>query len=189
MARAAELKSGNVCEIKGKQYFVKHVETKNPSARGAATLYKVTFNEILTRQKYEETFKGDDLLTDIQYSTNDLQFLFSDGDMYTFMDITDYSQHMLSKGELGEQALWLRDGLEGIEGIVINDTLVGIQLPNTLEFTVEDTAPRMKGATATKSFKPAHLSGGNITVNVPDYIENGEVIKVHTGTKEYISRA
>lgn len=189
MARASELKSGSVCEIKGKQYFVKSVETKSPSARGAATLYKVVFNEILTRQKYEETFKGDDLVGDVQYGTIDLQFLFADGDMYTFMDITDYSQHMLSKSDLGDQALWLRDGLEGIEGIVINDHLAGIQLPNTMEFKVEDTAPRMKGATATKSFKPARLSGGNITVNVPDYIENGDIIKVHTGNKEYMSRA
>ena len=189
MARASELKTGSVCEIKGKQYFVKHVETRNPSARGAATLYKVVFNEILTKQKYEETFKGDDLVTDIQYNMIDLQFLYNEGDMYTFMDITDYSQHMLSESDLGDQIPWLRDGLEGIQGIIINDDIAGIQLPNSMEFTIEDTAPRMKGATATKSFKPATLKGTSIVVTVPDYIEPGEVIKINTGTGEYTSRA
>ena len=188
MPRAAELKAGHVCEINGKHYFVKQVEVKSPSARGAATLYKVTFNEVLSRQKYEETFKGDDLLGDVDCYHRSLQYLYNDGDMYTFMDVEDYSQHNLSSEELGDLVKWLKDGLEGISGIFINDRMAGIQLPNTLIMTVTDTAPRMKGATATKSAKPAKLEGG-ITVNVPDYVENGEKIKVNTQTREFVSRA
>ena len=188
MARAAELKPGKICEINGKQYFVKSVEVKSPSARGAATLYKFVFNEILTKQKYEETFKGDDLVGDVDYMTRSLQCLFSDGEQFTFMDVEDYSQYMLNNRELGELVSWLQDGMEGIIGMFVNDALVGIQLPNTVVRKVLDTAPRMKGATATKSAKPAKIEGG-ISVNVPEYIENEELIKVNTQTYEFISRA
>jgi elongation factor P len=148
----------------------------------------VTFNELQTRQKFEQTFKGDDMLTPVDYANRNVQFLYQDGELWTFMDNEDYNQYSLSTEELGETAQWLTDGMEGLVGMMVDGNLVGIQLPVSVTKTVVETAPRLKGATATKSAKPAELEGG-ITVLVPEYIENGEVIKVNTQTKEFMSRA
>jgi elongation factor P len=187
MPKASDLKPGKICEIDGKQYFVKNVEVKSPSARGASTLYKIQFNELHTKQKYEQTFKGDDMVGDVDFQNRNVSFLYQDGDQFTFMDAEDYSQYTLNEGELGDQAAWLQDGMEGLVGMIVNDNFVGIQLPQSVVKTVIETAPRMKGATASKSAKPATVDGG-LTVMVPEYVETGEKIQVNTSTKEFMSR-
>ena len=188
MPKAADLKPGHIAEVNGKQYFVKNVDVKSPSARGAATLYKITFAEIQTKKKFEQTFKGDDMLGEVDLLNRPVQYLYADGDMHTFMDVEDYSQYTLTSEELGDTLLWLHDGMEGLTGLVVNDNFVNVQLPQSVVKKVLETAPRMKGATATKSAKPATLAGG-LVVNVPEYVETGEEIKVNTQTKEFMSRA
>ena len=188
MPKASELKRGMIVEIGGAPHVVKNVDVKSPSSRGANTLYKVRFNNVQTKQKFEQTFKGEDMLGDTDFSRRAVQFLFKDGDMYTFMDVEDYSQYTLGAEDLEDQLGYLVDGLEGLSALLVEGNVIGIELPQSVNLEVVDTAPAMKGASATSRTKPATLSSG-LEVQVPEYIAVGEVIKVNTGTGKFMSRA
>ncbi len=188
MPKACELKKGNVVEIKNEAYMVKHIDVKTPSARGAATLYKVRFNNIKTRQKYEESYKGNDMLTEVSLQRKSVQYLYPEGTLHVFMDSKEYSQYMIAEDSIEEEFVWLTDGMEGILGLIIDDNMVAIEIPKTLVFEITETAPGIKGASATARTKPATLSNG-IEIQVPEYLEPGEMVKVNTELKKFISRA
>lgn len=188
MPKASELKRGNVVEIKGDPYVVKKIESRSPSSRGAQTIYKLRFRNAKTGQKLDESCKADDVFTSVDLIKRQVQYLYQDGDMYTFMDIEDYSQYTLGKGELEDSLDYLTDGLEGIYALIIDDRVLGIELPQIVELEIKDTSPAMKGASATSRTKPATLVTG-FEVQVPEYIETGEVLKINTDTGKFMSRA
>lgn len=188
MPKASDLKRGHVVEINDAPYVVKNIDVRSPSSRGSNTLYKVRFSHAQSGQKLEETYKGEDMLKPVELIKRQVQYLYKDGDMYTFMDVEDYSQYSLSKDELNDELAYLTDGLEGLLALIIDEKVLGIELPQAVTLTIEDTAPALKGATATKRTKTAKLDSG-IEIQVPEYIENGESIKVNTATGKFISRA
>jgi elongation factor P len=188
MPKANELKKGMVVEIRDTPYIVNQIEAKSPSARGASTLYKIRFNDLKTGQKLDESFKSDDFLKEIDCTRIKLQFSYIDGTHYIFMNSDDYSQYALDINDLEEQIGFLTEGLEGIVGLVIDDRLIGIELPAAVNLLISETAPSLKGATATGRTKPARLSTG-IEIQVPEYIESGELVKVNTLTGKFSSRA
>lgn len=188
MPKASELKKGMVVEINSAPHAVKQVEAKSPSSRGAATLYKVRFTNLKTGQKLDESYKGDDLLKDADCVRAQLQYSYLDGDTYIFMNSEDYSQYGLNTDEVEDQLGYIIDGLEGIVGLVMDGALLGIELPQSVVMEITETAPSIKGATATGRTKPATLSTG-LEVQVPEYLEPGEMIKVHTETGKFMSRA
>ena len=96
MPKACDLKKGNVVEINGDAFMVKHIDVKTPSARGAVTLYKIRFSNIKTKQKYEESFKGGDVLGEVDLQRKPMQYLYPDGDFLVFMDSVEYGQYMVS---------------------------------------------------------------------------------------------
>lgn len=187
MPKASELKKGMVVEINDAPHVVKQVEAKSPSSRGAATLYKVRFTHLQTRQKLDESFKGDDMLKDADCARIQLQYSYQDGDTLMFMDLEDFSQYGLNFEELEGQVEYLSEGLEGITGLLVEDVLRGIELPQSVNLTIVETAPAIKGATATGRTKSAQLNTG-LEVQVPEYLAMGEVIKVNTGSGKFISR-
>jgi len=188
MPKASELKKGVVVDINGEPYIVKNIESRSPSSRGAQTIYKIRFNNAQTGQKLDESCRADDMFTEIDLVKRQVQYLYQDGDMYTFMDVEDYSQYTLGKNELEDDLGYLTDGLEGIYALIIDDRVLGIELPQTVSLEITDTAPGIKGASASARTKPATLVTG-IEVQVPEYIEVGEVIKVNTDTGKFMSRA
>ncbi len=188
MPKACDLKRGVIVEINGAPHAVKQVEAKSPSSRGAATLYKVRFTNLQTRQKLDESFKGDDMLKSIDCLRPQVQFSYLDGDMYNFMDMEDYSQYTINREDIEEQIGYLTEGLEGITALIVDGVLMGIELPQSVSLTITDTAPGIKGSTATGRTKPATLTTG-LEIQVPEYLEPGEVIKINTGTGKFISRA
>lgn len=188
MPKASDLKRGNIVEINGGIYVVKNIDVKSPSSRGANTLYKVRYSNVQTKQKLEETYKGEDMLKDVDFQRRSVQYLYKDGDMYTFMDVEDYSQYTLSEDDLEGQLGYLYDGLEDIIAMLIEGNIIGIELPQAVNLEIVDTAPGIKGASATSRTKPATLSTG-MEVQVPEYLESGEIIKVNTGTGKFMSRA
>ncbi|MFH2092709.1 MAG: elongation factor P-like protein YeiP [Pseudomonadota bacterium] len=188
MPRACDLKKGNVVEINDEPYMVKYIDIRAPSARGAVTLYKVKFNSIKTGQKYEETFKGNDMLTEVVLQRRSVQYLYPDGAFHVFMDTQDYSQYMIETDAIEEQLIWITDGMEGIVGLIIDDALIAIEIPIALSFEISQTAPSVKGASATARTKPATLSNG-VEIQIPEYLETGEMVKVNTETKKFMSRA
>lgn len=188
MPKASELKSGMVIEIDGQPYAVKQVDAKSPSSRGASTLYKVRFNNLKTGQKLDESYKGDDMLKDADCVRVQVQFSYIDGDAYTFMNSEDYSQYSLNRDEIEDSVPYLTEGLEGIFALIMDDVILGIELPQSVVLTITETAPGIKGATATGRTKPAILSSG-LEVQVPEYLEPGEEIKVNTTNAKFMSRA
>jgi elongation factor P len=188
MPKASELKKGMVVEINNAPHAVKQVEAKSPSSRGAATLYKVRFTNLKTGQKLDESYKGDDLLKEADCVRVPLQYSYLDGDTYIFMNSEDYSQYGLNTDEIESQLGYITDGLEGIVGLVMDGALLGIELPQSVIMEITETAPGIKGATATGRTKPATLSTG-LEVQVPEYLEPGEMIKVNTESGKFMSRA
>jgi len=186
--KANELKKGMVVEINGAPHSVKQVEAKSPSSRGASTLYKVRFTNLKTRQKLDESYKGDDLLKDADCVRVTLQYSYLDGDTYMFMNSEDYSQYGLNTDEIEDQLGYITEGLADIVGLVMDGALLGIELPQSIIVEVVDTAPGIKGATAAGRSKPATLSTG-LEIQVPEYLETGEMVKVNTVTGKFMSRA
>jgi len=185
--KASELKKGSVVEINGVPHSVKQVEAKSPSSRGASTLYKIRFTNLQTQQKLDESYKGDDFVKDADCVRVAVQYSYQDSDNYIFMNMDDFSQYELSKGELEGQSGYISEGLEGITALLMDDKLLCIELPQSVSLQIVDTVPGLKGASANSRTKPATLSTG-IDVQVPEYIEIGEHIKVNTSTGKFMSR-
>jgi len=188
MPKARELKRGMIIEFDGVPHAVKTIDCKSPSSRGASTYYKIRYNNLQSGMKRDESHKADDMLKEADCQRTKVQFSYIDGDNYVFMDNEDYSQHSLNKEDIVDQIGYITDGMEEITALLMDDNIIAIELPSTVSLEVVETAPRLKGASATNRNKPATLSTG-IEVQVPEYLETGEVIKVHTGTGEFISRA
>ena len=188
MPMACDLKKGNVVEISGEAYMVKHIDVRSPSARGAVTLYKIRFNSIKTKQKYEDTYKGNDMLNEVALLRRSVQYLYADGALHIFMDSQEYSQYMIEGDAIEDELIWITDGMEGLVALIIDENMVSIEIPKTLVFEISETAPGVKGASATARTKPATLSNG-VEIQIPEYLEAGEMVKVNTETKKFMSRA
>ena len=188
MPKASELKQGTAVEINGEPYSVKKIEVRNPTSRGASTLYKVRFTHLKTKQKLDDTFKGDDYIKNADCTRIMVQYSYLDGDTYNFMDLESFEQYSLNINELEGQAEYLIEGVEGIIMLLMDDSPLGIELPTTIELEIVDTVPCLKGSSATNRTKPAQLSTG-LEVQVPEYIEIGEIIKINSGTGKFMSRA
>ncbi|MCP3943201.1 MAG: elongation factor P-like protein YeiP [Desulfobacteraceae bacterium] len=188
MPRACDLKKGNVVEINDEAYMVKHIDVRSPSARGAVTLYKIRFNSIKTKQKYEESYKGNDMLNGVALQRKSVQYLYPDGALHVFMDNQEYSQYMIEGDVIEDEFIWITDGMEGIVALIIDENMVSIEIPKTLVFEISQTAPGIKGASASARTKPATLSNG-VEIQIPEYLEVGEMVKVNTETKKFMSKA
>lgn len=188
MPKASELKCGLAIEINGEPYAVKKIEVRNPTSRGATTLYKVRLAHLKTKQKLDETFKSDDFLKEADCQRVNVQYSYQDGDNYNFMEMETFEQYTLNAEDLEGQIEYLTEGLEGILMLLMDDAPLGIELPTSITLEVVETPPAMKGASATNRTKPARLTTG-LEVQVPEYIETGEVIKINTGTGKFMSRA
>ena len=188
MAKASDLKKGDVIEIDGAPHVVKQLEAKSPSSRGASTLYKVRFNNLLTGHKRDESFKGDDMLEEADCQRVLVQFSYMDGEHYVFMDMVDYSQHSLGLNALEGQVEYLSDGLEGITALIVEGNLVAVDMPQSVVLEISETSPAIKGASASARTKPATLTTG-LVVQVPEYIDLGEKVKVNTTNGKFMSRA
>jgi elongation factor P len=185
--KASNLQKGHIINIDDHPYQVKQIDVHTPSARGANTLYKVRYASLITGQKLDQTYKGNDLLEEMVVDKRRVSFLYQDQNFFTFMDSENYEQYTLSEEALEDQTQWLVDGLEGITVLLRDGNPLSIELPQTIDLTILDTAPAIKGATATNRNKPAKLANG-VSVLVPEYMTAGELIRVNTETGQYMTR-
>lgn len=188
MIKASELERGSIVELAGAAHIVEELQVQTPSARGSSSLYKVRFRNLATKQKTDRTFKGDDALPDVDFERREIQFLYSTQDRYTFMDLEDFSQFDLPRDDIEQELPFLVDGMEGINALVANGRVIGIELPPVVELPVVECDPPMKGASVTGRTKPAQLSTGHV-VQVPEYLERGVVLRIDTRTGRFLSRA
>ena len=148
----------------------------------------IFFTNLKTGQKLDESLKGDDFYKDTDLVRAKVQFSYIDGDNYIFMNMDDYTQYSLSSDDLEDQIDYLTEGLEGIVALLVDDGVLGIELPSSVVLAIVETAPAIKGATASGRTKTARLTTG-LEVQVPEYLELEELIKINTDTGKYMSRA
>jgi elongation factor P len=188
MIKANNLKKGNIVDLGGQPHQVKEIEVQTPSARGSNTLYKVRFVNVVSGQKVDQTYKGNDALDELEMERRPVSYIFREQDMYTFMDSENYEQYTLGEANLEDKTAWLVEGMEEITALLLDGTIITIELPAAVDLEIVETAPALKGASATNRNKPATLSNG-ITVLVPEYLTPGEIIRVNTENGKFMSRA
>jgi elongation factor P len=174
MPRANEIKKGMVLNYNGKLLIVKNIDIQSPSARGAATLYKMRFADVRTGLKVEERFKGDDIVDTVTLTRRYVDFSYVDGNEYVFMDKEDYTPYIFTKEQIEEELLFIPEG--------------GMPDMQTVDLEIVETAPGIKGASASARNKPATLSTG-LVVQVPEYLSSGERIRIHIEESRYMGRA
>ena len=188
MVKACDLKRDDLVGIRGAPHLVEDLKVSTPSARGAATLYRLRFRNLVTKGKVDLTCKGDDPFEDVAFEKRAVQFLYAQQDVCTFMDAEDFSQFTLLRGEIGEPADFLVENLEGIQALVADGRILALELPASVTLTIRACDPVLKGASATGRFKPATLETG-LVVLVPEYLTPGEKIRVDTRTRKFVQRA
>ena len=186
--KASDVKRGTVIEHDGTVYQVRDIERSAPTARGGNVTFRFTLYSIPGGRKYDLSLRADDDLKEVELSRRQATYSYMDGDAFVFMDAEDYTQYLLPPELVGDNAGYIVEGLEGYYVQVIDDAPVGLQVPTNVVLTVTDTAPELKGASATKRTKPATLETG-VEVQVPEYITTGEKVTVNTLTGEFAGRA
>ncbi len=186
--KANELKRGNVVEHDGRVWQIRDIDKSVPTARGGNTTYRFTMYAIPGGQKLDLSLRADDDLREVELARRQASYSYKDEVGYVFMDDEDYTQYLIGADMIGDGTGYITDGLTGCYVQLIEGEPVGLQLPASVELEVVDTAPELKGGTATKRAKPAKLSTG-IEIMVPEYIRNGEKVLVSTTTGEFGGRA
>ncbi len=184
MINATELRRGVIIEFDGKLYQVvdyQHVKMKRTA------LAKVKLRDINAGHTIERSFQSDERLVRARLDSRQMQYLYNDGELYYFMDEESYEQTPLNASQLGDALSYLKEG-NSVEVSSYKGQIVGIALPITVELEVTDTEPGFKGDTATAGTKPAKLETG-LTIQVPLFISEGDVIKVDTRTGTYLERS
>ncbi len=183
MISGSELRKGIIIELEGKLYQVieyQHIKMKRTA------LAKVKLRDMQAGHTVERTFQSDEKFARARLDYRNSQYLYNDGNLYYFMDEESYEQIAISAEQLGDTLNYLKEGMSlGISSY--KGELVGVELPITVELKVIDTGPSFKGDTATAGNKPAKLETG-ITIQVPLFINNEDIIKVDTRTGSYLER-
>ena len=180
-----EMKAGTKLLIDGDPYSVIDNEYRKPG-KGQAT-NSIKIRNLKTGRVLERTLRSGDTLEAADVEDKDMQYLYNDGEFWTFMDPKSYEQIQAGKPAMADSAQWLK-GEEMVRVTLWNEVPLVVYAPNTVELTIVETDPGVKGDTATGGSKPAKLETG-ATVRVPLFIQQGEKIKVDTRTGEYLNRA
>jgi elongation factor P len=158
MPRANEIKKGMVLNYNGKLLLVKDIDIQSPTARGAATLYKMRFSDVRTGLKVEERFKGDDIVDTVTLTRRYVDFSYVDGNEYVFMDKEDYTPYTFTKDQIEEELLFMPEGgMPDMQVLTWDGQLLALELPQTVDLEIVETAPGIKGASASARNKPATL--------------------------------
>jgi elongation factor P len=185
---AKDAKPGAIVNYHDAPHMIETVTVQSPSARGGATLYKFRARNLITRQKTDLALKGTDSLDEADFQRREVTLMYTDDEAVHLLDQGDYNQYTLTKEDVAAELPYLTDDLQGMLALVYNGQCVGLQLPTTVEMPIAQCDPATRGNSATGRTKPATLPTG-LVVQVPEYLKEGEVIKIDTRTGEFLSRA
>lgn len=185
MFNVNDIKNGMSILYEDNIYTVLEFQHVKPG-KGAAFV-KTKLKNLRTGSTVEKTFNSSIKLERALVDKRPMQFLYATGDVYTFMDNESYEQMELSAKQLGDDKLYLKDGLEVIISVYQGEVL-GVILPEKIEMTITQTEPAVKGNTTNNATKDAILETG-LSIRVPLFIEQGEIIIVNTKDGSYASRA
>ena len=185
MIDAGELKKGTAIELEGKIYQIteyRHIKL----GRGSAQI-RLWLRDIRSGNTIERAFQASDKFTPAFLERRHVQYLYSERNLYYFMDTETYEQTPLTAEQLGEAKSYLKEGLE-LKLLTHEGAPISVELPAAVALKVAETEPGFKGDTATGGTKPAKLETG-IKIQVPLFINIGDVIKVNTRSGEYLEKA
>lgn len=184
MIGVEDLRKGVTFELDGEIYRVLDYQHQK-LGRGNAII-KTKLRNLRTGATVDRSFSSGNRVNDIRLESRTVQYLYSDGSLYHFMDTETYEQPVLTAEALGDAINYLTEGLvltlESYEGEPLD-----VELPTTVDLEVVETAPSFKGDTASGGGKPAVLQTG-ITIQVPFFVEKGDVVRVDTRTGAYVTR-
>jgi elongation factor P len=179
-----ELRKGVTFTMGGELFKVLEYQHHKPG-RGKATI-RTTLRNLRTGATIQKNFISSDRVEDIRVERRGVQYLYTDGDLYYFMDTETYEQSPISSVVLGDQAIYLKEGMELILSTHEGEPL-DVELPTTVEMKVVEAEPAVAGNTATGALKRIKLETG-LELQVPLFIEEGDVVRVDTRTGEYVTR-
>jgi elongation factor P len=183
--QATRVKKGMLIKIDNDLYRVLDFQHVTPgNLRG---FVRVKFRNIRNGALKDDKLRSEDMIERATLEEKEMQFLYRDGDNFYFMDTSSYEQVHISSEALGDNVPYLKPEMT-IKVEFYGDDPVGIELPPSVDLKVVDTVPGIKGATASNQVKPATCETG-LVVNVPPFINEGDVIRVNTETGEYLQRA
>jgi elongation factor P len=184
MISATELRKGVTFEMDGELYRVLDYQ-HSYIGRGSANV-RVKLRNLDTGGTIERTFSASEKFNEVRLELRQVQYLYKDGDLYYFMDTQTYEQPALSAEYLRDEVDYLKEGME-LSLSMHEGQPVEIELPVTVELEVTETVPGVKGDTATGATKRATLETG-LVIQVPLFVEEGDVVRVDTRTGEYLTR-
>jgi elongation factor P len=185
MIDAGELRKGIAIELDGEIYQI--LEYQHVKMQQRQPVVKLKLRDVRSGNVTERNFQSGDKVTTVFLEHRPVQYLYSDGDLYHFMDNDSYEQIMLTYAQIGESTNYLKEGLM-LEILTCKGDTVAIELPTSVELQVTETEPGFKGDRATAGTKSAKLETG-ATTQVPLFINTGDIIRVNTRTGEYIEKA
>lgn len=184
MISAGEFRNGITIEYEGNIYVIIEFQHVKPG-KGAAFV-RAKLKNLVNGGVVEKTFRPTEKMGRAQIDRAEMQYLYSDGELFHFMDTTTYDQTALNADDVGDTLKFVKEN-EMVKVLSYNGKVFGIEPPIQVELVVTETEPGFKGDTATGATKPAVLETG-ATVNVPLFISEGEVVKIDTRTGEYVGR-
>lgn len=186
MASTADFRNGMTIQLDNALYTITYFQHVKPGKGGAFVRTKL--KNVLTGAVVEKTFRAGEKVDEVRLERRAVQYSYTDGDLYYFMDQQTYEMIPLAGSVIGDdQLLYLKENME-CEGLVHRDQIISVELPYFVELRIADTDPGLRGDTATGGTKPAKLETGAV-VQVPLFLETGEVIRVDRREDKYIERA
>ncbi len=185
MINVNDFKTGMTIKVDGNLFVVLEFQHVKPG-KGAAFV-RTKMKNLRTGSTIEYTFNSGIKVEAARVERKPMQFLYNSGDVYTFMDMNDYSQVEIDKKVLGDDVKFLKENLD-LDISFYEGEVLGISLPDKIEMTVVSTEPGVKGNTTSSAMKDATLETG-YTIKVPLFINEGEKVVIATSDGKYVSRA
>ena len=185
MASTADFRNGMVMEIDGDLWAITYFQHVKPGKGGAFVRTKL--KNVLTGAVVDKTYRAGEKVNSVRLERRPVNYSYTDGDIYYFMDANTYEMTPIAGDLLGEDQLkFLKENME-CEGLVHDGVVISVELPQFVELEVTQTDPGHKGDTAQGATKPAKLETGAV-INVPLFIEEGDVLKIDRREEKYLSR-
>lgn len=185
MISAGDFRNGITFEMDGN--VVQVIEFQHVKPGKGAAFVRTKYKNVITGAVVERSFNPTDRYPTAYIERKDMQYLYSDGDLYYFMDMETYEQQPIDKSKLGPAFQFVKENME-VKVLSYKGNVFGVEPPNFVELEVTETDPGFKGDTATNATKPATLETG-AEIKVPLFINQGDMIRIDTRTGEYMERA
>jgi len=185
MASTSDFRNGMVLEIDGQLSQIVYFQHVKPGKGGAFVRSKL--KNVLTGAVVEKTWTAGERVTEVRLERRPVQYSYHDGQLYHFMDMGTYEDIPINAEVIGDDQLKYLKELMECQGLLHNDRVISVELPNFVELEVTETEPGVRGDTASGGTKPAKLETGAV-IQVPLFIEQGEIVRVDRRDDKYLTR-